>query len=130
MTVPFVLRSWPHDMTQRLKEMWWDGHSASFIAQTIGASSGKAVSEKAHRSGFIRNPEIEQMRAAHKIADHLVPKVRDDGSLITIANVKPPECRYMFGDEPSVDAPMCGRPIAKRSLCEAHLARAYHKGTA
>lgn len=124
----FVLRSWPHNMTERLKQMWWDGHSAAFIALTIGAANARAVADKAHRSGFIRNPESEKWREAHKIADHLVPMVREDGTLITMANVRNNECRWMYAKESSCDAPLCGRKTApQKSWCEEHHRKCYQR---
>lgn len=119
MMKPFVFKSWGDAETATTKQMWWDGHTAQEICVAVNATSPRAVKEKVLRSGFVRNPDLG-MDQPYEIPVIMLPQPREDGELVTIANVKSKECRVIYGDERLLDAPMCGRPIKRGSYCEEH----------
>jgi hypothetical protein len=120
MTKTFVFRTWAADRTHRLKELWWQGKSAAMCASILGVSSSRAIREKVEREGFTRNPELYSSGTA------LLPQPREDGSLVTISNVRKDECRWINGPA-TADAVMCGRRIVKGALCDVHFIKAHTK---
>lgn len=129
MTGSFTFRCWGDEQTEKLKQMWWDGLSAGAIAQALGIADPQSVSGKAGRSGFKRNPELSK-KPAFQFPEHLLPKLRADGSIVTVADVGrggAKECKWISGEEPFDTAPMCGREAAKGPFCALHRVRAYQR---
>ena len=121
-----TFRQWPHDQTYRLRELWWDGKSPKECARILGAASPRAVKDKVDREGFIRNPAIKKV-AKGELAQ---PVRRENGDFITMENVRQHECRWMFAEQPTADAPLCGRPAFGSSWCAGHRIRCYSKQAA
>lgn len=132
-TEKFVLKSWPDRDVATLKQMWWDGASADEIRMAINAKSTKAVREKIARMEFKRNPEIKPRRgmpSIHEMPHLLLPAMRPDGSLVTVATVKDgKECKWIEASDELVDAPMCGR-ASTGPWCELHMRRAFTRAAA
>lgn len=121
MNTRFIFRTWPHDKTERLKELWWQGKTPAQCCALLNATSPRAVVEKAQREGFVRDPRIIPADAAT-----LLPVSRETGELVTMRNCTANECRWGYGP-PAANMPMCGRPVARRGIawCEAHQRAAY-----
>lgn len=57
------------------------------------------------------------------------PLVREDGTLITIANVDDGQCRWMGGEQCGAFIPLCGHKADHGSYCDYHRGRAYQKNS-
>lgn len=115
----FVFRTWPHDQTERLKELWWQGKSPADCCRILGSSSPRATYDKAMREGFVRDPRKLKPDPAK-----LLPVSRETGELVTMRNCTSKECRWPY-DLPSADMVMCGRAADHGPYCEGHRAMAY-----
>lgn len=132
-----VLRSWSASDAATGERMWWDGQSAKEICDAIKATSPRAVKEKAIRSGWKRNPELilEAAPNLFEIPQLMLPMLRPNGELVTIATVLPgKECRWIEATDNFSEAPMCARPVERaagnESWCQHHKGRVLTKAAA
>lgn len=113
-----VYRSWPHNETLRLKELWWSGKSAEECAIILRISSPRAVRDKVKYEGFLRDPHLSQFSSRFKTGENH-PQARADGNYVTVRNCAPKECRWPYG-EVGADMVMCGRPVSHEPYCKMH----------
>lgn len=131
---------WTREKTERLRELWWQGKSAPAISVMLGARSAKAVREKITREGFKRAPDFaptsvppmlnrkffpaSELPELRERDDEPPPLVRADGSIVTLANARDKECRWMRG-RPGPFARLCGQPVYGASWCRTHFQRCF-----
>lgn len=121
----FNFQTWGAAALSQLKDMWWAGVPAGKIALALGASSPRAVKEKALLMGFGVDPTL----TGSKVRPTLEPMPRKDGAIVTLRNVNDRECRWFCTGDSSPEAPLCGRPVKRSSYCEEHTRRMFVKST-
>lgn len=127
-----IFRTWTDEKIAQLKTLWWDGVGAIEICMMLGASSPRAVSEKAQKMGFKRNPMLKRYRSedVYAIPELAIPHVREDGTLVTMETVGSKECRYIFDTPGGCESPMCGRKTVGGPWCPDHRKRVFVKSAA
>ena len=132
--------SWTEEKTDKLKELWGKGQTASQIAGIIGGVSRNAVIGKAHRlnlsAKIITRPAISQgIRAKKSNNNQIQRRGRKNRfkSLLLDKNFEPAKnlqleeltddtCKYMEGHPDEKESSFCGRKnVEKFSYCPLHL---------
>lgn len=122
---------WTDDKTAALRLLYWRGESRTRIATILGVTID-SVRRKCTRMGFRRDPMLvslpplpmtERKEVKHPKREP-APRLRHNGSIITVANVASGECRWI-ADAPSAQAQMCGHPISRGAYCKDHYKRAH-----
>ena len=132
--------SWTEEKTDKLKELWGKGQTASQIAGIIGGVSRNAVIGKAHRlnlsAKIITRPAISQgIRAKKSNNNQIQRRGRKNRfkSLLLDKNFEPAKnlqleeltddtCKYMEGHPNEKESSFCGRKnVEKFSYCPLHL---------
>ncbi len=132
--------SWTEEKTDKLKELWGKGQTASQIAEIIGGVTRNAVIGKAHRlnlsAKIITRPAISQgIRAKKSNNNQIQRRGRKNRfkSLLLDKNFEPAKnlqleeltddtCKYMEGHPNEKESSFCGRKnVEKFSYCPLHL---------
>ena len=132
--------SWTEEKTDKLKELWGKGQTASQIAEIIGGVTRNAVIGKAHRlnlsAKIITRPAISQgIRAKKSNNNQIQRRGRKNRfkSLLLDKNFEPAKnlhleeltddtCKYMEGHPDEKESSFCGRKnVEKFSYCPLHL---------
>ena len=132
--------SWTEERTDKLKELWGKGQTASQIAEIIGGVTRNAVIGKAHRlnlsAKIITRPAISQgIRAKKSNNNQILRRGRKNRfkSLLLDKNFEPAKnlqleeltddtCKYMEGHPDEKESSFCGRKnVEKFSYCPLHL---------
>ena len=132
--------SWTEEKTDKLKELWGKGQTASQIAEIIGGVTRNAVIGKAHRlnlsAKIITRPAISQGIKAKKSNNNQIQRRGRKNrfkSLLLDKNFEPAKnlqleeltddtCKYMEGHPDEKESSFCGRKnVEKFSYCPLHL---------
>jgi hypothetical protein len=140
---------WTDDLSQQVKRLWWDGATFEAIAFTLDVHSRDAVGAHIRKRGYQRNPGfsptaaqramarvrlagetlnplVRERRARAKLRNEPEPKLREDGSPVTLENARADECRWIHDGEGHSWSPMCGsRTVEGESFCPHHAGRAF-----
>lgn len=117
----FYFRSWSHELTQRLKDLWWQGLSGTECAARLGITNAMAVIEKAAREGFRRDPARED---ADDDGEGAAPADKD---ALHLSDADNHQCRWITSDGRHSDPAICGKPTIKRSSwCKEHHKLVYY----
>ena len=132
--------SWTEEKTDKLKELWGKGQTASQIAGIIGGVSRNAVIGKAHRlnlsakiktrtaiSQGIRekksnNNQIQRRGRKNRFKSLLLDKNFEPAKNLQLEELTDDTCKYMEGHPDENESSFCGRKnVEKFSYCPLHL---------
>ena len=132
--------SWTEEKTDKLKELWGKGQTASQIAGIIGGVSRNAVIGKAHRlnlsakikirpaiSQGIRtkksnNNQIQRRGRKNRFKSLLLDKNFEPAKNLQLEELTDDTCKYMEGHPDEKESSFCGREnVEKFSYCPLHL---------
>ena len=132
--------SWTEEKTDKLKELWGKGQTASQIAGIIGGVSRNAVIGKAHRlnlsakiktrpaiSQVIRakksnNNQIQRRGRKNRFKSLLLDKNFEPAKNLQLEELTDDTCKYMEGHPNEKESSFCGRKnVEKFSYCPLHL---------
>ena len=132
--------SWTEERTDKLKELWGKGQTASQIAEIIGGVSRNAVIGKAHRlnlSAIIKtrpaisqdikakksnNNQIQRRGRKNRFKSLLLDKNFEPAKNLQLEELTDDTCKYMEGHPNEKESSFCGRKnVEKFSYCPLHL---------
>ena len=132
--------SWTEEKTDKLKELWGKGQTASQIAEIIGGVTRNAVIGKAHRlnlsakiktrpaiSQAIRakksnNNQIQRRGRKNRFKSLLLDKNFEPAKNLQLEQLTDDTCKYMEGHPDEKESSFCGRKnVEKFSYCPLHL---------
>ena len=132
--------SWTEEKTDKLKELWGKGQTASQIAEIIGGVTRNAVIGKAHRlnlsakikttsaiSQGIRakksnNNQILWRGRRNRFKSLLLDKNFEPAKNLQLEELTDDTCKYMEGHPDEKESSFCGRKnVEKFSYCPLHL---------
>ena len=132
--------SWTEERTDKLKELWGKGQTASQIAEIIGGVTRNAVIGKAHRlnlSAIIKtrpaisqgirakksnNNQIQRRGRKNRFKSLLLDKNYEPAKNLQLEELTDDTCKYMEGHPNEKESSFCGRKnVEKFSYCPLHL---------
>ena len=130
---------WTDEQTDRLKELYAEGRTCSYIARDLGSITRNAVIGKIHRLGL---PKPTSRRRRAKVVGNVVfdanintiplPELVSASEIVpedrrkTLLELSPRDCRFPFGDPHDPDFHFCGaRAVPTLPYCAHHLSIAY-----
>lgn len=116
---------WTTEQTNKLKDMWSQACSPRLIADTLGFNDVAAVMTKAEHLGLYAGTKADASLhdLVHKRGEP-GPLTDADGWPYTLANARDNQCRWMSGP-PTMDSPICGHPVKRKSWCAHHHKRVF-----
>ena len=138
--------SWTPERESKLRDLWSKGHTASQIAEAIGATTRNAVIGKAHRLNLAsrtnslrsfnvrnkdkdeKNKEINSGRVSRKVKfkSLLLDKNFEPENPKSLEQLDDETCRWPLGHPDENDFHFCGRTSEKNfSYCKLHVLYAF-----
>jgi GcrA cell cycle regulator len=127
--------TWTDERTDRLRELYAEGHSCGYIARDIGGLTRNAIIGKIHRLG-LRRPEGADTNEPkeprrRRIMDIALPRLpigkNHDGRAIpktqrkSLLELRVRDCRFPFGEPGYPGFFFCGAPTVNlRPYCAIH----------
>lgn len=133
---------WTEERTERAKRLWFTGHSARTIANSLGGGiTRNAVIGKMHRIGAIKlkkerkpyKPKVVRIpaevrevvelepRAPRPPREALPPEPQRPDTLVSFEDLTEKTCRFIYGDVRDPDHGFCPcERVAGSSYCAGH----------